>query len=69
MFAVIPWKLDKTGTPGKFPGPGANLALIAANVLIYFMGWHWVVGRGASWTTILLYGFSHMSLWHLVLNM
>ena len=47
----------------------ANLVLIVANFLLFFLSGGWPVGHGTGWYTALLYGFSHVSLWHLVFNM
>jgi membrane associated rhomboid family serine protease len=49
--------------------PTVNALLIAANVLIYLLGWSWAVGYGTGLASILLYGFSHFGLWHLILNL
>ncbi len=67
MIVFLPIELkqavSKTGVPT------ANLLLIAANVLVYLLGWSWPVGYGSGLASILLYGFCHFNLWHLVLNM
>jgi membrane associated rhomboid family serine protease len=67
MFALVPIEL-KQAVPR--PGlPTANLLLIAANVLVFLLGWSWPVGYGTGLGSILLYGFCHFNLWHLVFNM
>ncbi len=67
MFFIIPWELKHSS--GKSTVPAANVMLIAVNVLLYLVGYSWVVAGGTSWSSVLLYGFSHCSLWHLALNM
>lgn len=67
MFAIVPIELRQAvSRPGV---PTANLLLIAANVLIFLLGCHWPVGHGTGLASILLYGFCHFNLWHLVLNL
>jgi membrane associated rhomboid family serine protease len=65
--------LELTPVVGKPRVPPANLLLIVANFLLFFLsvflGGGWSVGRSTGWYTVLLYGFSHVSLWHLVFNM
>jgi membrane associated rhomboid family serine protease len=48
---------------------GANCVLIALNVLVFLLGWSCAVGPGSGPVSILLYGFSHFNLWHLVGNL
>jgi membrane associated rhomboid family serine protease len=67
MFFILPWKLNQPGLPQRIPW--TNLLLIAINVLLFLGGWAWVVGPGSRLSSIVLYAFSHGSLWHLVLNM
>jgi len=67
MFFVIPWKvrqaIESRGVPAM------NIAIIAANVLLYLLRWSWPVGPGSSLSSLGLYAFSHCDLWHLALNM
>ena len=67
MFFVVPWKLNRATPKETFPT--ANVALIALNVLIYLLGWHWTVGRGSPATSIVMYGFCHGGQLHLIFNM
>jgi membrane associated rhomboid family serine protease len=67
MVVLLPIELKPTAS--KTGVPTANLLLIAANALIYLFGWSWPVGYGTGLGSILLYGFCHFSLWHLVLNL
>ncbi len=67
MFALLPIELKQA--VAKTGVPAANLLLIAVNVLVYFLGFSWPVGCGTGLASILLYGFCHFNLWHLVLNL
>jgi membrane associated rhomboid family serine protease len=67
MFFVLPCRLRQTGVSQA--APEANIALIAANVLFYLLGWCWVVGPGTGLLSVLLYAFSHANFWHLLVNM
>ena len=49
--------------------PVANSILITANVLIFWFGWHPVVGPGTGVLSILAYSFGHSSVMHLCGNM
>ena len=73
MF-FLPIELKQTVPKG--PIPVANALLIAANVLMYLLAPRWTVGYGpvspgfhSGPLAILLYGFSHINMWHLVLNL
>ncbi|MGA2617143.1 MAG: rhomboid family intramembrane serine protease [Thermoguttaceae bacterium] len=67
MFFVLPCRVRQTGVSRA--APEANIALIAANVLFYLLGWCWVVGPGTGLLSVLLYAFSHANFWHLLANM
>lgn len=67
MFFPIPLEM-------KCPRPRAtlpvvNYLLIALSVLIFLLGGVWAVGPESGVFSVLLYGFSHVSLWHLLGNM
>lgn len=53
--------------------PLANFFLIALNVLSFLclclFNWSWPVGPGTGLLSLVLYGFSHVSFWHLLFNM
>ena len=49
--------------------PHANSLIIAANVLAFFIGIQQPVGPGTGWTSLILYGFSHAGITHLMINM
>lgn len=66
MF-FLPLELKRPG--GKASVAMANLMLIVLNVLLYLVSPPWLVGRGTNVFSIVLYGFSHLGFWHLVLNM
>lgn len=67
MFVLLPIKL--TGRSARHDIPTANAFLIAVNVVVFLLGGFWCVGRGYGMSGILLYGFSHFSIWHLLVNM
>lgn len=67
MFVLLPIELKQAVAKGR--DPWANYLLITINTLVFVLGLSWPVGRGASLAAILLYGFSHSNLWHLVFNM
>lgn len=67
MFFFLPLEVRQARAPAIFPL--ANVVLIAVNVLVFLLGGFWAVGRGSSLATVVLYGFSHASFWHLLLNM
>jgi membrane associated rhomboid family serine protease len=64
-------EVEQRATAG--PMPTANWLLIAANIVMFAItwltGWVWAVGPGTGLLSILLYGFCHAGMWHLVLNM
>jgi membrane associated rhomboid family serine protease len=49
--------------------PVVNGLLVVINVLIFWLGWHPVVGPGTGLLSILTYAFGHANLYHLVGNM
>lgn len=67
MFVLLPIEL-KERIPIR-DIPAANAFLIALNVMVFVLGGFWCVGRGWGMSGILLYGFSHFSIWHLLVNM
>jgi hypothetical protein len=68
MFFPIPREM-KTAVPAHTKAPAAHALLIFINVLIYVCGGFWPVGPGTGLLTVVLYGFTHFSFWHLVMNM
>ena len=67
MLFPIPLELKQSATRTNVPA--VNAALIIANVLVYLLGWHWIVGPRSGLLSILMYGFCHFGFWHLLLNM
>ncbi len=67
MFVLLPIELKQAVSKGQ--APSANYLLIAINAVVFVLGLSWPVGQGTHLAAILLYGFSHFSLWHLVFNM
>ena len=71
MFGIIPLELDARYP--RQPVPWANALLLCVNVAFYLLtlgfGWSWSCGRGSGLLSILLYGFSHGSFWHLLGNL
>ena len=49
--------------------PFANGALVTANVLVFWLGWHPVVGPGTGPLSVLTYAFGHANVLHLCSNM
>lgn len=66
MFLVVP--LDLRHPHAKDSIPAANALLIAVNILLFGLGGFWTVGPGCGLFNILLYGFSHSGLIHLLGN-
>lgn len=63
MFVLLPIELaERASRPTP---PVANSLLIAVNVLLFALGGFWCVGPGCGVSGLLLYGFSHFSVWHL----
>ena len=67
MFLAIPTKVHDAGS--GCAAPLANSLIVAANVLAFSLGVHQPVGPGTGWTSLLGYGFSHVGLTHLMVNM
>lgn len=71
MLAIVPLELRLSQRP--VPVPWANAAILCLNVFSYFLlvtwDWSWSCGRGTGVVSVLLYGFSHASFWHLIGNM
>ncbi len=68
MFILAPWKLTIEDSYSH-RGPTANILLIVLTVACYALGVHHPVHRYGSPSSLLLYGFSHAGLWHLLANM
>jgi membrane associated rhomboid family serine protease len=67
MFFVLPLKFKQRN--GKDSIPAANALLIAVNIILFGLGGFWTIGPGSGLLNILLYGFSHWGLIHLLGNM
>lgn len=67
MFIPIPLKV-RDGRDFETI-PVVNGLLVAVNVLIFWLGWHPVVGPGTGIFSILTYAFGHAHVWHLIGNM
>jgi membrane associated rhomboid family serine protease len=67
MFFPVP--LEMKLPEAKPLIPVANTVLIVVNVLVYLLGGCGAVGSGTAMLTVVSYGFCHLGLWHLVLNM
>ncbi|HUG70887.1 MAG TPA: rhomboid family intramembrane serine protease [Pirellulaceae bacterium] len=71
MFGFIPLEIEQRVKNGLVPA--ANALLIIANVVMFVIirltGWCWPVGPGSGLLSIVLYGFCHVSFWHLLINM
>lgn len=69
MFLPVPTRLE--GAPGGIVPPRANCLLIAANVLLFFLGfsWEWGVHAGGSPLAIITHAFVHANALHLLGNM
>ena len=71
MLAIIPLELRQSQR--RLQAPWANALILCVNVLAYLLlitlGWSWTCGRGTGLVSVLLYGFSHSSFWHLIGNM
>lgn len=71
MIAFYPLQLEAPGQSRRLPW--ANWLLVVLNVLLFLVfswfGGQWVCGRGTSFLSIVLYGFSHAGFWHLAINM
>src|SRR5215213_9799763 len=67
MFVPIPIQVDDGRDKSAIPV--ANGLLIALNVLIFFLGWHPMVGPGTNIFCTLTYAFGHADVSHLTFNM
>ena len=67
MFVVVPFRANDGEHPDSVPI--ANGLIIAANVLLFFLGWRWFAGPDTGVFSIIGYGFSHLGLAHLIINM
>jgi membrane associated rhomboid family serine protease len=67
MFFLIP--LEMRCLRPRASVPVANYFLIGLNVVLFLLGWQWAVGPGTGLLSVLLYGFSHVGFWHLLINM
>jgi len=67
MLLAIPTRVHDGA--GQRVAPLANSLLITANVLLFFFGMQSPVGPGTHPTSIVLYGFSHAGMTHLMVNM
>lgn len=67
MFLAVPVNVESRTRSGPV---WANSLVIAINVLVYVFGLSggWAVGRGSSVLNVLLYGFAHAHLAHLLGN-
>ena len=67
MFFLLPLEYRHARHTRK--PPIANTILIVINVILFGLGWSWVVGPGSGILSVFMYGFSHVSFWHLLINM
>lgn len=69
MFFILPVRVEDNSP--RYAVPLVNAILVAANVLIFWLGWsgHWVVGPGTRWLSVVTYAFAHANAWHLIGNM
>jgi membrane associated rhomboid family serine protease len=71
VFFILPIQVKNAGS--QKPLPIANMALVAVNVVLYFLaagfGWHLWVGSGSSLWSVIAYAFAHGNLMHLAVNM
>jgi membrane associated rhomboid family serine protease len=67
MLMYLPTRIDDGSPPHAVPV--ANGLIIAANVLLFFLGIQWTVGPGSGPLSIIGYGFSHAGIGHLMINM
>jgi membrane associated rhomboid family serine protease len=67
MIVFLPLEVRQSRPRADYPT--ANLFLIVLNVLVFLLGGFWTVSREMGLTSILLHGFSHVTFWHLLLNM
>lgn len=69
MLFLLP--IDFKQARERSPLPLANALLVAVNVLVFCLGLSrgQAIGPGASFSSVLTYGFAHSSVWHLAANM
>ena len=67
MFFLLPLEYRHARHTRK--PPIANTILIVINVILFGLGWSWVVGTGSGILSVFMYRFSHVSFWHLLINM
>ena len=71
MFLLVPMSFSRPGSQTSGAIPWANTLLVIANVIVFWLGgpWNQPVGPGTGPFSVLMYGFSHAGIWHLVGNM
>lgn len=69
MFFAVPVRVEDKSPRPIFPW--VNLCLLAANVLIFWLGWSdgWKTGPGTRLTSVFTYAFAHGDVPHLIGNM
>jgi membrane associated rhomboid family serine protease len=68
MFLLLPWKLESKPT-GRPAANWANPLVIALTVCCFLAGVSVTVSQISPLLNVVLYGFSHAGVWHLVGNM
>ena len=69
MFVAVPIEIRQVRASNILPT--ANSVLVAINVIVFGLGVtsNWHIGPGQAWWSVLSYGFTHASAWHLIGNM